>query len=45
MTAGGRTYTEAEIAGWGMAAGFVFEGGERLSERSYLITLRKPSSA
>lgn len=43
MTEGGRTYTEAEIAAWGEAAGFRFEGGERIDERSYLITLRRPA--
>jgi hypothetical protein len=44
MTAGGRTYTEQEIAEWGTGAGFVFEGGGRVSERSYLIVLRKPEA-
>jgi hypothetical protein len=43
MTPGGRTYTEQEIAEWGTGAGFVFERGERLSERSYLITMRRPA--
>jgi cyclopropane fatty-acyl-phospholipid synthase-like methyltransferase len=43
MTPGGRTYTEQEIVGWGTSAGFVAEKGERLSERSYLITMRKPA--
>lgn len=42
MTEGGRTYTEAEVAGWGEEAGFRFEGGERIDERSYLVTLRRP---
>ena len=41
MTAGGRAYTEQEIADWGTGAGFVFEGGERVSERSHLIVLRR----
>ena len=43
MTAGGRTYTEQDISEWGTSAGFVAERGERLSERSYLITLRRPA--
>jgi hypothetical protein len=44
MTDGGRAYTEAEIAAWGKEAGFAFEGGERLSGRSYLIHLRRPDA-
>jgi SAM-dependent methyltransferase len=40
-TPGGRTYTPAEIRGWGEEAGFRFEGCERLSPRSSLLTLRK----
>jgi SAM-dependent methyltransferase len=40
-TPGGRTYTEAEIRGWGDEAGFRFEGCERLSPRSSLLTLRR----
>jgi len=42
MTAGGRTYTEQEIAAWGEAAGFTFEGGERIQARSYLLSFRRP---
>jgi len=42
MTQGGRTFTEAEIAGWGEEAGFAHEGGERIDERSCLVTLRRP---
>ncbi len=41
MTPGGRTYTEAEIAGWGRESGFRRERGDRLSERSFLIVLRR----
>ena len=41
MTRAGRTYTEEEIVSWGAASGLVFERGERISERSYLIELRK----
>lgn len=41
MTPGGRTYTQQEIAEWAEAAGFRFARGERLSERSYLIELRR----
>ena len=44
MTLGGRTYTEQEIVEWGTAAGFVFDKGERLSERSCLVVLRKPAA-
>jgi hypothetical protein len=44
MTAGGRTYTEQEIVEWGTRAGFVAEKSERLSERSYLIVLRKSAA-
>lgn len=40
-TPGGRTYTEGEIRGWGEEAGFRFEGCERLSARSSLLSLRK----
>jgi SAM-dependent methyltransferase len=40
-TPGGRTYTETEIRGWGEEAGFRFEGCERLSPRSSLLTLQK----
>jgi hypothetical protein len=40
-TPGGRTYTMAEIRGWGEEAGFRFVGCERLSPRSSLLTLRK----
>ena len=43
MTAGGRTYTEAELAAWGAAAGFVAEPGRRLGLRSFLLTLRRPA--
>lgn len=42
MTAGGRTYTQREVAAWGSDAGLVLERGERISDRSYLIVLRKP---
>ena len=42
MTTGGRTYTEAELAAWGTAAGFVAEPGRRLGPRSFLLTLRRP---
>jgi SAM-dependent methyltransferase len=42
MTPGGRTYTEAEIASWGREAGFAFEGGVRVNERSYLLAFRRP---
>jgi hypothetical protein len=45
MTDGGRTYTEAEIAGWGTDAGFTFAGGERLNARSYLIHLHRPTAS
>jgi SAM-dependent methyltransferase len=44
MTAGGRTYTTAEIAAWGGEAGFTFHGGERLHARSYLVHLRRPAA-
>ncbi len=43
MTAGGRTYTEAELAGWGRSAGFEPEPGRRLGPRSFLLTLRRPA--
>jgi len=42
MTPGGRSYTEQEIATWGEAAGFTFEGGERIHARSYLLSFRRP---
>lgn len=42
MTAGGRTYTEAELAGWGAAAGFQASSGRRLGLRSFLLTLTRP---
>ena len=42
MTAEGRTYTEAEIVSWAEEAGFAFERGERLDERSFLLTFRRP---
>ena len=42
MTAGGTTYTAAEIEEWGRAAGFAPERRERLSPMSELITLRRP---
>jgi roadblock/LC7 domain-containing protein len=42
MTAGGRTYTEREIAAWGEAAGFTFASGERIHARSYLLSFRRP---
>jgi SAM-dependent methyltransferase len=42
MTEGGRTYTEREMMDWGRKAGFEPAGGERVSERSYLVCLRKP---
>ncbi len=41
MTAGGTTYTAAEIEDWGRAAGFVPERRERVSPLSELITLRR----
>jgi hypothetical protein len=44
MTAAGRTYTEREIGEWGRSAGFVTERGERLSERSFLVVLRRPGA-
>jgi SAM-dependent methyltransferase len=44
MTPGGRTYTEDEIAGWGRETGFEHEGGERVGERSYLVTLKRRAS-
>ena len=40
-TPGGRSYTEGEIRGWGEEAGLRFEGCERLSARSSLLTMRK----
>jgi len=43
MTAAGRTYTEAELAAWGRAAGFESEPGRRLGPRSFLLTLRRPA--
>ncbi len=42
MTAGGRTYTEAEIVSWGAGAGLERERAARLGERSVLVILRKP---
>lgn len=44
MTAAGRTYTAGEIVEWGAEAGFNGEPGERVSERSYLVSLRKPAA-
>jgi len=42
MTTGGRTYTEAELASWGEAAGFEASPGRRPGPRSFLLTLRRP---
>ena len=42
-TPAGRTYTEAEILSWGAAAGFLAEGGERLSGQAHLVRMRRPA--
>lgn len=42
MTTAGRTYTEDEIVAWGREAGFEPIGGVRLSERSHLVSFRRP---
>lgn len=41
-TPAGRTYTEEEILSWGAAAGFLSEGGERLSGQAHLVRMRRP---
>jgi SAM-dependent methyltransferase len=43
MTHEGRTYTEGEVVGWGVEAGLVHAGGERLDERTCLTFLRRPA--
>jgi SAM-dependent methyltransferase len=42
MTPAGNVYTEEEIHAWGRAAGLVPEPGESVSDRTFLVRLRRP---